>query len=374
MDVFHAYHCFLFLLLLFCIGGEAGITIEISPASNTTQVTCYFIKDKTSEIVHPYSMNLAKSNNNNTFDNIAKISVFSKPQSLLNTDDSFQVDGLVDGAGTSYLQLISTSFTLKSAKIFRCAISGFDVSENFLKETETLETSAVTPSVSGLLEKHNQLSIRLNKLEKRESEFESEMYKLHKANQKRVKTLIESELSSSLTGFMSELTAQLDQKISDLKEFCYPEKTDQPIELNLNASELVKFLYGFSYKRSRYYLSQADVTKVTTAETDCAQYDGYNVEINSLDEYNVIVSTLKLKAKFSGTIIGLTDEGNEGNWYYPSSKKQATILLWNAGEANHDTIENCAVLWQPFNYKMVDIKCSDHYGYSFHFMCEIPFK
>ncbi|XP_062570135.1 C-type lectin domain family 17, member A-like [Saccostrea cucullata] len=65
--------------------------------------------------------------------------------------------------------------------------------------------------------------------------------------------------------------------------------------------------------------------------------------------------------------MGMSDLVEEDRWEYSSTHDRVTLDLWQPGEPNAHTDQNCMVMWQPFHGKWGDNVCSE----KLYFVCEI---
>lgn len=93
--------------------------------------------------------------------------------------------------------------------------------------------------------------------------------------------------------------------------------------------------------------------------------------ITSLDEQSKFLDLFnKSNITFTQTWIGGTDEGSEGNWYWPQTGHKVDFQInWNEGEPNNygNKPENCLALMDITGiYKFNDFNC----GTKASFVCE----
>ncbi|XP_052692388.1 uncharacterized protein LOC128170662 [Crassostrea angulata] len=95
----------------------------------------------------------------------------------------------------------------------------------------------------------------------------------------------------------------------------------------------------------------------TAAKDYCHGHTWHLVEIESAEEQSRIISLSKIP-DYGVYWIGLADQENEGTWLWSHSRSAPQNPLWNPGQPNGGTIENCVVL--TYN-GWSDLTCSDKY-------------
>jgi len=128
---------------------------------------------------------------------------------------------------------------------------------------------------------------------------------------------------------------------------------------------------SFSYGGSSYFLSRPSVSNYGDANSLCALYGGYLVELIDLQQYGNITKFLRAHVT-TNVAFGATDEGHEGQWTSMTSGAHIGMgYLWAPGEPNGGTNENCMQLSVSsglFN----DVPCyTPNNDWNFRFLCEI---
>ena len=74
------------------------------------------------------------------------------------------------------------------------------------------------------------------------------------------------------------------------------------------------------------------------------------MEVNDEDEFDMVVAFIEKNGlRNTRIMIGMTDEGHEGNWTYLTSGAPVTFTKWDKGEPNNDgTGENYAILYKGY--------------------------
>ena len=121
------------------------------------------------------------------------------------------------------------------------------------------------------------------------------------------------------------------------------------------------------YKNHVYLLSRTYRHNITSYQESCGTLGGKLAEIHDEDEFHAITGYLRHQHMYGQNIyIGMTDEGNEGDWRYMSDNTPITFAKWYSGQPNGDG--NCAII-NTASKKMDDKLCFDHR--SSHFLCKV---
>ena len=130
------------------------------------------------------------------------------------------------------------------------------------------------------------------------------------------------------------------------------------------------------YENTFYVVLHGDRGNVSNFQASCEKLGGYLVEFNTAKEYDDMMNFMQNSPKVNGQIvlIGYSDAGLQGMWYYMKSAKIATYTRWASGEPNEPN-KDCAYV-NPYDdpdtgfNKMKDIRCDIYSQYNF--LCEIP--
>ncbi|XP_062622106.1 perlucin-like protein isoform X2 [Saccostrea cucullata] len=124
------------------------------------------------------------------------------------------------------------------------------------------------------------------------------------------------------------------------------------------------FVGWLGFQDKCYFFSHTTASWADAGST-CTQLGSKLVEPKTMEEAWFLISHSQNLGK--SFWMGMSDLVEEGRWEYSSTHDRVTLDLWQPGEPNAHTEENCMLMWQPFHGKWGDYFCNK----MINFVCEI---
>jgi len=349
-------------------------------------LNCSFPHSPASQLGGVISVILGKTDTvqDSDFKEIAIISVLGQGLEVKNALGG-HVEGEITLKGDAY---ISYDWENPSASVtgqYRCSVNGLDHEGHPVTKlvTTTLEEKPV--DVPMALDKIQKLKAQqdelLSQLNVTQLSLQAAESDLNMTSQ--TCDVTRDQLTSQLTNCSSQLTTSLDDLTQTRVDLSLTSQqlnttldkldhTSQQLDSTAAHLKAVNHLLMTRYQtvvyNNHYYvMSGLQATNVPKFQAECQKQNGYLVEINDQEEYQMLTGFVR---NFPNNVyLGMTDAGHEGQWRYLSSGGPVTFLKWRAGEPDGSSGQNCAEMYAS-DMTMGDYDCVS--GFDVRYICEIP--
>ncbi|KAK0056629.1 hypothetical protein Bpfe_013847 [Biomphalaria pfeifferi] len=134
------------------------------------------------------------------------------------------------------------------------------------------------------------------------------------------------------------------------------------------------FYISSLFNGHRYFLrKEMNHYLYSEAQSFCGTYGGYQVELDTHEEYIFIREFIRSNNIFKYVLTGATDAAQEGVWVNPHNSTLRTSFEWGHGEPADGLIHNCQTFYIP-NLELADGSCdfTNFYPTYASYICEIP--
>ncbi|XP_059146616.1 uncharacterized protein LOC131934573 [Physella acuta] len=325
------FFLFFFFVILASIEAGAGISLLATPGTlvigltKTLEVKCQTTTDGNSSFASLISLIVSRKSGNSTVSKeLCTINVFNQNgQAVDVSDENITVSGKIGNNGVSYLSLVWENPDFSQAGEYKCEGNGVDaMGHPVLSNTTTMVTSSIADD-------------------------------------------------DTVTNHVQNLTSKIDHLTSLVEEIlAKQDATKTKLEVIKNTVFKISSLYH----GSRYLLSPLLNTIIDKhASAMCQLFNGYLAEIDSSSEFQFVVDFVYSDPRYSGVLLGATDEHQEDVWVNRHSQTPAGYLHWAPGSPKFSRLQNCLYLWY-YGRTMIDGMCeyvphdfSSTYGY----LCEV---
>merc|ERR1719239_1230781 len=300
-------------------------------------MNCSYDKTLHSDLSAVVSIILSKTNTveDTEFKEIAIINIAAPDKVDVKSSLGADVTGQLTAAGLSFIHYKWQYPGSEVEGKYRCTVAGLnnlghpvELSHDGVIEEKSVDLQSVLDKIQ-TLEQHQQILT---------STLNATRVQLLKTQSLLNTTQIQlNTTQSQLTTTQSQLnTTQLQLHKTQL------DLTNTKIELNNTKDELSKTQITFQaalsfkfensslyYKNRVYLLSVLTPLNITSYQQSCVSLGGKLAEIRHQDEFDVIRDFLTKQHLTSyGIYLGLTDEGQEGEWRYMSDNSTLTFDKW----------------------------------------------
>jgi len=351
-----------------------GQDIDITSSSSNIQsgftkdldINCTFKQDLNSQFGFLSSLILSKTSSpqDSDFTEIAAINAIH-PDTVTSTSSlGADVTGELNSRAESFVSFHWRYPPNDVQGQYKCTAYGLDKNGHPISATATTVVREKTVDLAMILEKMKLLELNqenlITKLNKTQQELNKTETSLTQTKQKLNNT------ETSLTQTKEELNKTKAEQIAAQIKY----QNLLTLESRLNSSLSLLFYNSTTFGNHKYYISGPSYTSILEASSVCAELGGYVVEINSQQEYDVIVKLIQSNSwpNYSNrhTMIGISDNVKEGEWRFVHSGGVVNFTKWASGEPSGAKY-NCAYISYS-DWLMYDFSCLASW---FRFVCEV---
>jgi len=339
-----------------------GQDIDITSSSSNIQsgftkdldINCTFKQDLNSQFGFLSSLILSKTSSpqDSDFTEIAAINAIH-PDTVTSTSSlGADVTGELNSRAESFVSFHWRYPPNDVQGQYKCTAYGLDKNGHPISATATTVVREKTVDLAMILEKMKLLELNQENL----------ITKLNKTQQELNNT------KTSLTQTKQELNrTKAEQIAAQIK--C--QQNLLTLESRLNASMSILFYNSTTFGNHKYYMSHPSFPSILEASSVCAELGGYVVEINSQQEYDVIMKLMQTNIGYHYNrviFIGISDQEKEGDWRFVHSGGVVNFTKWGYNQPNkyNAASNDCAVI--STNGFMLHTLCS---GSTFRTVCEV---
>ncbi|XP_055860169.1 uncharacterized protein LOC106051156 [Biomphalaria glabrata] len=338
--------------------------VVIQEGISQLTVNCTFTTDLKAEVATVMMMGLYRIRDQAPNYGKQEIAIVTRQKANDDVVGNLSVVRKFNVSGQYFLSISVRNPASKDAGIYKCSLIGSDTSKEPFIATATIpvamfgDSSSLLPSIQAPLpDKKSTEGIMSDK----PADFSKPL----------------EEINSQLQALKSAVET-VTQNVSALEKF------RQNVEIRLTNMKLSMFMEIVDIK-TNYYISLFDFSHVKVAQATCELFGGYLAEIDSLEEFELVVSLVSgvfgLLGEEStlpsdvteGVLIGGTDEDVEGQWRTRFSPKNLPYIVWSSDSPSKDTSKNCLVMRKNAEWKMTDQPCQNPKSPT-KFVCEVPNK